>query len=64
MYMRYNLLRTGETAVLNKDRAPGFEFVEFEPLDAPVNIPSGSVIRLEGIRREVVVMPGVAWRGW
>ena len=63
MYMLYKLNRTGETVVLGADRAPGFEFVVFEVLDAPVHMPSGSVLR-NPVFDDEAVMPNVVVRGW
>ena len=65
MEMQNKLLRTGEGVVLTKDRAPAFEFVRFEALDAPRHMPSGSVVCIDNILGDDdVVMPNVVVRGW
>lgn len=65
MEIQNKLLRTGETVVMTKDRAPGFEFVEFGLLDAPPHMPSGSVVCIDNILGDdFVVMPDVFVRGW
>lgn len=64
MHVQDKLLTTGQEVVLPSHRASGFEFVDFELLDAPVYMPSGSVVFVEADVIEAWVMPGVAVRGW
>lgn len=64
MHIQDKLNTTGETVVLPKDRAPGFEFVAFELLDAPSHMPAGSVVFIGADVIEAWVMPAVAVRGW
>lgn len=66
MYVHYKLNTTGQEVVLPKDRAPGFEFAEFELLDAPPHMPAGSTVHVDCtvLDDDGSVMPSVFGRGW
>lgn len=64
MHMQDKLNTTGQAVVLPKHRAPGFEFVDFEMLDAPTHMPAGGVVFVGADVIEAWVMPAVAVRGW
>jgi len=66
MDMVHSLNTTGQTAVYSKDRAPGFEFVKFESLDAPLDMPAGSVVFIGStvLHAEGFVISSVVLRGW